>query len=196
MVMSNDPVESEKGLATKQQVPSEEVEDDVLQPTVSNTQSSYSKSQLIALVAALTGASFLNTFSVQAAVIILPTIGRDLHIPQARQQWVVSAYSLSFACFLLLWGRLADVYGRRTIFLIGSAWVMVTTIVNPFMPEEISFDIFRGLQGLGAAANVPTAIGILGATFKSGKAKNYAFSSYSVSITLLSLLDKCPFSQW
>ena len=48
------------------------------------------------------------------------------------------------------------------------------------MNNEIGFDVLRGLQGLGAAANVPTAIGILGVTFVPGKAKNYAFSCYGV----------------
>ena len=117
--------------------------------------------------------------SVQAAVIILPSIGKDLNIPAARQQWIISSYSLTFGCFLLLWGRLADVFGKRLIFLLGSAWVCITLIALPFCPNEISFDVLRGLGGLGAAANVPTAIGILGVTFPPGKAKNYAFSFYS-----------------
>ena len=62
------------------------------------------------------------------------------------------------------------------------------TIAVPFAPNEISMDILRGLQGLGAAANVPTAIGILGATFAPGKAKNYAFSTYSAGSSLGSVL--------
>ena len=84
----------------------------------------------------------------------------------------------------MLWGRLADVYGKRLIFIWGSAWVCVVTLVCPFIPNEIGFDIFRGLQGLGAAANVPTAIGILGVTFQPGKAKNYAFATYSAGAPL------------
>lgn len=86
--------------------------------------------------------------SVQSAVIVLPTIGNDLNIPSARQQWIVSAYNLTFGCFLLLWGRLADVYGKRIIFILGSAWVTAITICIPFMPNEISFDFMRGLQGI------------------------------------------------
>ena len=147
-----------------------------------------SKARTIALVITLTGAAFLNTMSVQAAVIILPTIGRDLGIPAARQQWVVSAYSLTFGCFLLLWGRLADVYGKRLIFIYGSAWVCLVTLICPFIPNEIGFDVFRGLQGLGAAANVPTAIGIIGVTFPPGKAKNYAFAMYSAGAPMGSVL--------
>ena len=149
------------------------------QTTSHGSQLPMSKARTIALVITLTGAAFLNTLSVQAAVIILPTIGRDLSIPSARQQWIVSAYSLTFGCFLLLWGRLADVYGKRLIFIWGSGWVCLMTLICPFVPNEIGFDVLRGLQGLGAAANVPTAIGILGVTFPPGKAKNYAFAMYS-----------------
>ena len=81
-----------------------------IQPSENNdSQLPLSKARTIALVVTLTGAAFLNTLSVQASVIILPTIGRELDIPAARQQWVVSSYSLAFGTFLLLWGRLADV---------------------------------------------------------------------------------------
>jgi len=144
-----------------------------------SSQIQHSNARLISLVVTLTGAAFLNTLSVQACVIVLPTIGEHLHIPSARQQWIVSAYSLTFGCFLLLWGRLADVYGKKAIFVLGSLWVTIMCIIIPFCPTEISFDVLRGLQGFGAAANVPTAIGILGVTFPPGKAKNYAFSFYS-----------------
>ena len=151
-----------------------------IHPTASrSSQLPLSKARTIALVVTLTGAAFLNTLSVQSMVIVLPTIGKDLSIPSAKQQWIVSSYSLAFGCFLLLWGRLADVYGKRPIFILGSAWVCITTLVCPFVPNEIGFNVVRGLQGLGAAANVPTAIGILGVTFPPGKAKNYAFAAYS-----------------
>ena len=69
-------------------------------------------------------------------------------------------------------------YGKKIIFVCGSIWVTITSVLVPVIPNEIGFDVFRGLQGLGAAAMVPTAIGILGTTFPPGKAKNYAFSCY------------------
>ena len=96
----------------------------------------------------------------------------------------MSSYSLTFGCFLLLWGRLADVYGKRLIFVWGCVWVTLITVILPFAPSEIAFDIFRGLQGLGAAANVPTAIGILGVTFKEGKSRNHAFAFYGAGAPL------------
>jgi len=92
--------------------------------------------------------------SVQAAVIILPTISEALDIPGPRQQWVISSYSLTFACFLLLWARIADVYGRRLVFILGSLGVTVFTLVIPWAPNEITFDVFRGLQGLVSAGLV------------------------------------------
>jgi MFS family permease len=78
----------------------------------------------------------------------LPTIGEDLAIPDSRLQWIVSAYSLTFGCFLLLWGRIADIFGKRLIFILGSAFVAATMIINPFLNNEVAFDLFRGLQGI------------------------------------------------
>ncbi|KAH8894155.1 MFS general substrate transporter [Thozetella sp. PMI_491] len=146
-----------------------------------------SKARCIALVATVMGAAFLNTLSIQSTVIILPSIGRDLNIPESRVQWVVSANTLTFGCFLLFWGRIADIYGKKTIFILGSGWLVIAAAINPFLPNEIAFYIFRALQGLGSAANVPTAIGILGTTFPPGKAKNYAFSTYSAGAPLGSI---------
>ena len=90
----------------------------------------------------------MQTLSIQAVVIILPTIGRDFNIPETRVQWIISAYTLTFGCFLLLWGRIGDIYGKRLVFILGTLWVAITTAINPFLPNEIAFDIFRGLQGL------------------------------------------------
>jgi hypothetical protein len=84
----------------------------------------------------------------------------------------------------LLFGRIADVYGKRLVFLAGSAWFTIVTIVCPFMPNEIAFDVFRGLQGLASAATMSSALGILGATFKPGKYKNYAFAIYGAGAPL------------
>lgn len=89
-----------------------------------------------------------QTLSSQSVVIILPQIGRALNVPDTRLQWVVSSYVLTFGCFLLLWGRIADIYGKRLIFILGSFWVTICCVVNAFIPTEIAFDLFRGLHGL------------------------------------------------
>ncbi len=79
----------------------------------------------------------LQTLSIQAIVIILPSITDDLHIPQTRQQWVVSAYSLTSGSFLLLSGKLADVYGKRWLFILGCFWLTAATLGAAFSPVEI-----------------------------------------------------------
>ncbi|CAH0049528.1 unnamed protein product [Clonostachys solani] len=173
----------EKAVVTEEEKSSGQARFDEVE-TEQPPQLPFSKARCIALVATLTGASFLNTLSIMSVVIILPTIGEDLDIPETRLQWVISSYSLTFGCFLLIWGRIADVYGKRLIFIGGSIWVTAIAAANAFLPNEIAFDLFRALHGLGAAANVPTAIGILGVTFPPGKAKNYAFSTYAAGAPL------------
>ncbi|KAK8198189.1 major facilitator superfamily domain-containing protein [Phyllosticta capitalensis] len=155
--------------------------------TVDSQKLPYSKPRMVVLVLNVAGAAFLNTFNAQSSVIVLPTIGRDLNVPSSRQQWIVSAYSLTFACFLMMWGRLADVYGKKLLFVAGSAWLSAMCIILPFVKHEIGFDVIRGLQGMGAAANVPTAIGILGTTFPPGKYKNYAFAAYGAGAPMGSI---------
>lgn len=181
--IQNDTCDLEKTISTQEDVvPTQLTKDEdtsSIQTAVEHPSPSMSTARQIFLVICVTGASFLNTLAVQAVVISLPSIGRDLHIPSSREQWVVSAYSLTFGCFLLVFGRLADVYGKRRIYLAGSAWLTVITIIIPFLRNEVAFDLFRALQGMGAAANVPTAIGILGSTFGPGKRKYFAFAFYA-----------------
>jgi MFS family permease len=85
---------------------------------------------------------------------------------------------------MLLCGRVADVYGKRLIFLAGSVWFAAISIAVPFAPTEVSFDILRALQGLGAAANVPTALGIIGQSIPPGRNKNFAFAAYGAGAPL------------
>ncbi|KAL2060716.1 hypothetical protein VTL71DRAFT_9357 [Oculimacula yallundae] len=147
--------------------------------SVAESQKEVTIRQVAPLVLILSGAAFLNTLSIQSIVILLPSITEDLNIPEARQQWIVSAYSLTSGSFLLLAGKLADVYGRRLLFILGSFWLAATTLGAAFSPVEICMHIMRALQGLGAAFTIPTAIGIIGYTIPPGRVKNYSFAFYS-----------------
>lgn len=140
--------------------------------------------QAAGLAGTLMVAAFLNTLSVQAMVIAMPSIGEALNMPPSRQQWIITSYALTFGCFLLLWGKIGDIYGKRLVFLIGGIWVAVTTLATAFSPSEIVFDILRALSGLGAAANVPAAMGILGTSIPPGKVKSYAFAIYAAGAPL------------
>ncbi|KAB8303005.1 hypothetical protein EYC80_006311 [Monilinia laxa] len=135
--------------------------------------------QVAPLVLILTGATFLSTISAQAVIIILPEIARDLDVPQARQQWIISSYALTSGSFLLLWGKLGDVYGRKLLFILGAAFTGATCIGTAFSPVEICLYVMRALHGLSTAATIPTAIGIIGHTIPPGRVKNYSFAFYS-----------------
>ncbi len=68
----------------------------------------------------------------------------------------MSANTLAFGCFLLFWGRIADIYGKKTMFVLGSGWMAITAAINPFLPNEIAFYVFRALQGLVSLIRAPT----------------------------------------
>ncbi|KAG4418047.1 hypothetical protein IFR04_008784 [Cadophora malorum] len=147
--------------------------------STANSQKEVTVRQVAPLVLILSGAAFINTLSIQSVVILLPDITDDLNIPDTRQQWVVSAYSLTSGSFLLLAGKLSDVYGRRWLFILGSFWLAATTLGAAFSPVEICMYIMRALQGVGAAVTIPTALGIIGYTIPPGRIKNYSFAFYS-----------------
>lgn len=89
------------------------------------------------------------------ANIALPYIGADLDIDQANLQWIVTGYALTFGGFLLLGGRLADLYGRRLIFMVGVLVFAVASLVGGFAQNEFMLLSARALQGLGAALASP-----------------------------------------
>lgn len=101
---------------------------------------------------------------------------------------VVSIYATSSGCLLLLWGRLADIYGRKRVFLTGAIIFCLPTFIAPFAPDEVSFYICRGLQGCGSAATVPSAVGLLASIFPSGLGRSRAFISYTAASAVGSVL--------
>lgn len=90
----------------------------------------------------------LQTVSAQSVVIILPSLSRALNINEASQQWVVSAYALTSGAFLLLAGKLADVYGKRVMFIMGCFFITASTIGAAFSPNDICIYVMRALAGL------------------------------------------------
>ncbi len=113
---------------------------------------------------------FMVVLDISIVNVALPSIQRDLHFSStASLQWVVNAYTLTFAGFLLLGGRPADLFGRRRIFIAGLA---VFTVASPLggpgpEPGHVSSRA-RALQGLGAAILAPATLTILTATFAEG----------------------------
>ncbi|KAI5475192.1 SPX and EXS domain containing protein [Pseudohyphozyma bogoriensis] len=131
----------------------------------------------VLLVVCIAGVSFLNSFFNGSLTASLPTIQRDLSISSANLQWSVSLYALVLGSFLLPSGRLADVHGHRPLFLVGTALFAVLSVMVAVSRNWQMFTTFAALLGLGAATNTPAGVGVLGAHFDPGEAKNRAFAS-------------------
>ncbi|KAJ7032369.1 efflux transporter [Mycena alexandri] len=135
----------------------------------------------VAIAATCTAAMLVNSSNNTSVAIALPTIGADLHARAAALQWLVSAYSLSSGCLLLFCGHLADVHGRKRVFVIGSIILFAFTLACGFVHDEVTLAVLRGFQGVGGAATIPAALGILAHEFppSSGRARAAAFASFS-----------------
>ncbi|KAJ6468230.1 MFS general substrate transporter [Mycena sanguinolenta] len=138
----------------------------------------------VVLVAAATLAMITNIASSVATSVFLPTIGADLGIAEDQLQWLVSAFALSSGCLLLLFGRLADLFGRKKIFLLGTAWLAVFSLGCGFAKSSTALFILRGLQGVGPAAFIPACLGILAHAFPPSRARNVAFATFSAGAPL------------
>ncbi|KZO89918.1 efflux transporter [Calocera viscosa TUFC12733] len=119
--------------------------------------------------------------SIGSMVIMLPTIGKDLVINPASLQWLVTAYALTSGCFLLLFGRLADIFGRKVVFVAGCTWFIAFTLGCGFSKTALSLIIMRALTGMGGAAMIPACIGILAHAFPPSYARTVAFSMFQAA---------------
>ena len=117
---------------------------------------------------------FIVVIDASIVNVALPSIGSALHFSQDSLSWVVNAYTLTFGGFLLLGGRLADLLGRRRIFLIGLVVFSVASMLGGLAQSEGWLIAARALQGLGAAIISPAALAILTTTFAEGAERNRA----------------------
>jgi EmrB/QacA subfamily drug resistance transporter len=106
--------------------------------------------------------------------IALPSIGRALEFSQDDLSWVVNAYTLTFGGFLLLGGRLADLMGRRRMFMLGLVVFSLASLAGGLAQSEPWLIVARAVQGLGAAIVSPAALSIITTTFSEGAERNRA----------------------
>jgi EmrB/QacA subfamily drug resistance transporter len=129
-------------------------------------------------LALLCGVQFMVILDVAIVNVALPSIQTDLHFSQENLQWVISAYALVFGGFLLLGGRLADLLGRKRVFMVGLVVFSLGSLLCGLAWSEVSLIAFRALQGLGAAAITPSALSILSTTFREGRERNIALGAW------------------
>ncbi|HSS81546.1 MAG TPA: DHA2 family efflux MFS transporter permease subunit [Gaiellaceae bacterium] len=125
-------------------------------------------------LAVLVAAQFMVVLDVAIVNVALPSIQTDLHFSEQSLQWVITAYAIMFGGFLLLGGRMADLLGRRRLFIAGVALFTVSSLLAGFAWSSGSLIAFRATQGLGGALLAPAALSILTTTFAAGRERNIA----------------------
>jgi EmrB/QacA subfamily drug resistance transporter len=126
-------------------------------------------------------AIFLDTVDVSIVNVALPTIKLDLQLTTTDLQWVPGVYVLTYAGFMLLGGRAADLLGRRRIFLLGAILFGLASLSGGLVNSGWLLILARGVQGIGAALTMPAATSILTTTFPEGPERNKALGIFSAT---------------
>lgn len=129
---------------------------------------------LILIVLAL--AQFMVVLDSSIVNVALPAIQKAFHMQESTLQWLVTAYTLAFGGFLLLGGRAADLYGRRKLFMIGTAVFGLASLIDGLAPSGGVLIALRAAQGLAAALMSPAALSIVLVTYREGHERNTALS--------------------
>ncbi len=132
-------------------------------------------------LALIVTAQFMVILDVAIVNVALPSIKTDLGFSQTNLQWVISAYAILFGGALLLGGRLADLLGRRRLFVSGLALFTVSSLLCGLAWSEASLIGFRAVQGLGGALLAPAALSLLMTTFAEGRERNLALGIYGAA---------------
>jgi EmrB/QacA subfamily drug resistance transporter len=122
----------------------------------------------------LAAAQFVVVLDASIVNVALPSIGTDLKFSQENLSWVVNAYVLVFGGFLLLGGRMADLLGRRRLFMIGLALFALASLLGGLAQSEGQLIAARALQGLGGALLSPAALSLVTTIFTEGAERNKA----------------------
>jgi EmrB/QacA subfamily drug resistance transporter len=132
-----------------------------------------------AILALVCVAQFMVVLDISIVNVALPQIGRELHYSATGLQWVVNAYVLTFAGFLLLGGRTADLLGRRRVFIAGIVMFSVASLLGGISQSSGELTTARAFQGLGGAVLSPATLTIIMTTFPAGERRNRALGAWS-----------------
>jgi EmrB/QacA subfamily drug resistance transporter len=124
----------------------------------------------------LCAVQFMVVLDVAIVNVALPTIKNALDFSDANLQWVVSAYTLTFGGFLMLGSRIADLLGRKRMFISGLVLFSAASLACGLSQSDTQLIVFRAIQGLGAAVISPAALAILTTTFSEGEERNKALA--------------------
>jgi len=123
-------------------------------------------------------AAFLDVIDFSIVQIALPSIRTQFLVTLADSQWIVGAYGITMAGFLMLSGRLGDVYGQKRLFIIGVILFSLASLTGGLAPSLLSLVVSRAVQGVGAAISSVTALSIFVMLFSEGRERNRALGIF------------------
>jgi EmrB/QacA subfamily drug resistance transporter len=132
-------------------------------------------------LALIVTAQFMVILDVAIVNVALPSIKADLGFSETSLQWVISAYAIFFGGALLLGGRIADLFGRRRLFVAGLLVFALSSLLCGLAWSEGSLIAFRAVQGLGGALLAPAALSLLMTSFAEGRDRNLALGIYGAA---------------
>jgi EmrB/QacA subfamily drug resistance transporter len=141
----------------------------------------YSSSRLSIVLVLITLAQFMVVVDFTIVQVALPSIGREFGVSVNVLQWIITAYGLTLAGFLMLSGRVGDIYGHKKLFIIGVLLFSLASLTGGLAPSEIVLIVARIVQGLGAAMASATGLSILAVAFPEGKERNRALSIFAAA---------------
>jgi EmrB/QacA subfamily drug resistance transporter len=142
-----------------------------------STKINTSKKRLV--LALLTLAQFMVIVDFMIVQVAMPSIGKEFGVSIIILQWTVTAYGLTLAGFLMLSGRIGDIYGHKKLFIIGVLLFSLASLTGGLAPSDTILVLSRAAQGLGAAMSSAAGLSILVAIFSEGKERNSALSIFA-----------------
>lgn len=118
----------------------------------------------------------MSEYFISGFNVILPDVSESLSISESARVWPAGVINLTTAAMLLPFSRLCDLYGGRSVFLGGHAWLLIWSLVCGFSNSGIMLIVCRAMQGIGGAAFMPAGLALLGQTYRPGPRKNLVFA--------------------
>ena len=142
-------------------------------------QASASKQRSGALLVLVCVAQLMVILDVSIVNVALPSIREGLRFSTTGLQWVVNAYTLTFAGFLMLGGRAADLLGRRRVFVAGTALFVLSSLACALADSRSLLIGARALQGIGGAVISPASLAIIATSFQEGRERSRALGVWA-----------------
>lgn len=145
-------------------------------------------SKAIFLLIVFSLAQFLDVFNSSAFFSAIPSISERLQLSSGTSAWLITAYQITFAPFLLLSGRLSDVFDPKNVFLAGVFVFGAVSLGSGFVTNKIVFLVFRAIVGIAASLTIPSALRLVVLLFPEPSSQARAIAGFSCSVAVGNLL--------